>query len=577
MGLTRKTVGGHRYWYVTTSKRIDSRPREVVLAYLGRLDGLAPDALQQKLHQVRALDDTVLSLRFDALLVELGYRPPLPSLSYYDLETVRSYGPELALVRCAEDLGLVDLLDARSPKGGGPSLGKMTVALAVYATVHPGSYWRFVDWYQRSSLPIFLQLPARRVTYEATLNALDYLQPETTRGLEAETYARLRERFHYPCSRIDIDSTVVELEGTLCRILAKFGRSKSGGVSKRRQILVTFLVDQKGALVGHEVFPGNRNDAKTLRRIEERFRTVEGPEVRAATRVVDRGYASLEQIHAWHHRRPAVRFIAALRSLPKSLGLLAAIGMPHDDWEEVEPGVRVASVEREGLQWVVVWNDEAAGRRGDGRTAKIVQAKEDLRRLRRAIRRGRVASRAERDRKVGAILRRYGVARFLEVRGARSGFGLTVRATGKATERATQDGYQVLATSEVGMPAAEVFASYRARDRIEKAIRTLKSVLGLGPVGVSTKEHVLGHVYVHALAYQLRSVMQLRLDEAGVELSAEQALWELEKLQVAELVVKGTEVAAVRKLTLIDGTAKELVEVFSLVAEADSGATEAGI
>ncbi len=76
---------------------------------------------------------------------------------------------------------------------------------------------------------------------------------------------------------------------------------------------------------------------------------------------------------------------------------------------------------------------------------------------------------------------------------------------------------------------------------------------------MATKEHVRGHVDVHALAYQLRSV-----------LAPEEALWELEQLQVAELEMRGGEVAAIRKLTRVDGTVATLAEVFSLVGEGDS-------
>ena len=42
------------------------------------------------------------------------------------------------------------------------------------------------------------------------------------------------------------------------------------------------------------------------------------------------------------------------------------------------------------------------------------------------------------------------------------------------------------------------------------------------------------------------------------------ALWEMEKLQVGELVVKGSEVGITRKLTLSDGTQARLAQVYSL-------------
>jgi hypothetical protein len=42
------------------------------------------------------------------------------------------------------------------------------------------------------------------------------------------------------------------------------------------------------------------------------------------------------------------------------------------------------------------------------------------------------------------------------------------------------DGYQVFVTTELDLSEIEIIESYRVRDQIEKAIRTLNSVLGLG-------------------------------------------------------------------------------------------------
>ncbi len=573
MILTRHTVKGHAYWEVATSHRILNRPRKHVVFYLGRIDGISPLASSQKLSQVRALGDPSLTLKFESLLVKHGYAVP-PSLQSLDLKAVRSYGPELALVRLAEEIDLVSLVDASVPKGGGPSLGKVTLALAVYASLRPGSVWRFVEWYRRSPLPIFMDLPPGQVTYEAALNALDYLQPANTRPIEAETYSRVRHRFRYTCKRIFIDSTPQELAGELCKVIAKFGRSKHGRTSKRRQILITFLVDQAGVLLGHEVFPGNKNDTKTLGTINKRLREGYDKEVRNGARVVDRGYASLANVYAM--KRKKERFLVALRAQTKSLKLLEEIAVPHQEWKEVDNGVRAASVARDGLKWVVTWNEEVAKRNGDGREAKIRKAREDLETLAQAVVKGRVKSRAQRDRKIGVILRKHGVGKFLKVEGEKKGFGFVVVETGKAQEKAEHDGYQVFVTTEEDMGEKEVFDSYRARDIIEKAIRTLKSSLGLGPVYLTKKEHVLGHVYVHALAYQLRSVMALRLKEAQMEMTPEEALWELEKLHVAELVVKGDEIGVIRKLTRMDGDVKTLAHVFRLAGTAGLPGVEEG-
>ena len=114
---------------------------------------------------------------------------------------------------------------------------------------------------------------------------------------------------------------------------------------------------------------------------------------------------------------------------------------------------------------------------------------------------------------------------------------------------------------------SDVVGAYKARDRVEKAIRTMKSCLGPGPVWVTRKEHVPGFVYIHALAYQLRSVMALMLGEAKVDMSVDEALWELERLNAVEFAVGGDEIAVVRRLTAVDGTLKTLAEVFSFASD----------
>jgi len=574
MYLTTKTVRGNTYYYILTSKRGDNRHWKETELYLGRLDTLSTDEARLKLTQVRKINDPAVTREVEAVLIRSGHTIA-PSLDSLELSAVRSYGPELTLFRIAQQLGLVEIIDGNSTKGGGPALGKMTLALAIYVNQRPGSMFRFIEWYRRSSLPIFLDLPPNDVTYDAALNTLDYLQPERTRPMEAGTYARIREFFHYQCERIDIDSTPVELGGALCRIIAKFGRPKNGGKSKRRQILITFFVDQKSVLLGHEVFPGNRNDAKTLKAIDKRLQTDYDTEVQGARRVVDRGYASLSNVGGMKRRKE--RFLVALRAHPKRLKLLEAIGISQDDWHEIDRGVRATSVVKKDLKWVVSWSDEIAKRNGEGREAKMRKATEALNNLARAVKEGRIKSRTERDQKVGAILRKFGTGRFLRVEGVRKGFDFTVRDTGKADVKADDDGYQVFVTTELDMTEKDVVEFYRARDRIEKAIRTLKHCLGLGPIFVTTKEHVLGSVYVHALAYQLRAVMNVTLNEAKMDMTAEEALWELEQLQVAELIVHEGNIEVVRKITKPGGAVQTLIQVFSLREEENFPGVKEGI
>jgi transposase len=127
------------------------------------------------------------------------------------------------------------------------------------------------------------------------------------------------------------------------------------------------------------------------------------------------------------------------------------------------------------------------------------------------------------------------------------------------------DGYQVFVTTELDLSEMEIIESYRVRDQIEKAIRTLKSVLGLHPQNVRTKEHILGNIFICATALQLRSVLRLKLKDKGIDTSIEDAMRMLERLKAVHIAVgNGGEIQVYRKLRKIDGEVRKLVDIFKL-------------
>ncbi|MEM3087465.1 MAG: transposase [Halobacteria archaeon] len=116
---------------------------------------------------------------------------------------------------------------------------------------------------------------------------------------------------------------------------------------------------------------------------------------------------------------------------------------------------------------------------------------------------------------------------------------------------------------EIGLVG--VVESYRTRDQVEKAIRTLKSVLGLHPMYVRTREHVIGHIFVCALAYQLRSILRMKLQRSDTGMSVEEAMGLLERLKAVHIVVREGEVVQVhRRLAGLDERTRTLVEVFNM-------------
>lgn len=216
---------------------------------------------------------------------------------------------------------------------------------------------------------------------------------------------------------------------------------------------------------------------------------------------------------------------------------------------------------------MVVRNSEVAETNKKERESKISKAEEELRAILESVEKGEIESRTERDEKIGYVKRKYGVTRYLATKGSRKGFSFSIERRTKALAEANKyDGYQVFVTTEIDLSEKDVVESYRTRDQIEKAIRTLKSVLGLHPQYVRTKEHVLGNIFVCATTFQLRSILRMKIKDKGLDMSVEEAMKTLERLKAVHIVVgKDEGIQVHRKLTRIDGETRVLIEVFNMV------------
>jgi len=107
--------------------------------------------------------------------------------------------------------------------------------------------------------------------------------------------------------------------------------------------------------------------------------------------------------------------------------------------------------------------------------------------------------------------------------------------------------------------------SYRTRDQIEKAIQTLKCALSIHPQYVRTKEHVLGNIFVCSMAYQLRSILKMKLENNKICMSVDDAMVVLERLKEVEIVIgRGDEIEVRRKLGGINSESRTLINVFNM-------------
>src|SRR3990170_1771519 len=548
---------GHTYYAVYHGKRLVNKVKRKTKLYIGNLENIDEPRRIDIEKKLKELGDLSLIQKFHSILLSRGYRLPSP-ISTFEIEEIYSYGQELALHKVCEEIELVNTINRFSPKGGGPELGKIVEIMALARNCDPCSYYQLPDWFSRTALQFFLKVSQDEFTYDVALNALDYLQPKSTIPIQSKLYENIRKVYGYECERLDIDLTSTYFEGHEC-VLAEFGHPR-GHSSDKRQIVIAFVVDQKEILVTHRVWPGNRTDVKSLKPVDRCLKNDFGLN---AKRVVDRGMASWENIK--YMERKKERYLVALRAEVKGTELLEEIKTPRDEWTKVGDDEVAISVIRGKRKFAVLWNSSVAETNKKERLSKVSKAEEELNKIMVSVEKGKISDKSERDEKIGHIKRKYGVTKYIETTDKIDGLNFTVEKQKNLIDAEKYDGYQVFVTTELDLSEIEIIESYRVRDQIEKAIRTLKSVLGLHPQNVRTKEHILGNIFICSTAFQLRSLLKIKINNSGLDVSIEEAMKTLERLKAVHIAVgKEGGVQVYRKLSGLNKETRTLIEVFGM-------------
>ena len=97
----------------------------------------------------------------------------------------------------------------------------------------------------------------------------------------------------------------------------------------------------------------------------------------------------------------------------------------------------------------------------------------------------------------------------------------------------------MIATSEANLDALAAVAMYKELTEVERGFRRMKDVLSLRPVYHQVESRVRAHIFVAALGLLLQTLLQRRLDDAEVDLSAEQALQALETVRHVTFTING--------------------------------------
>ena len=261
--IQRKIIHGRPYYYLVESRRVNGRPRPIVLEYLGSAETL-----------LRRL------------------RPPPAEATRARLA---QFGGVAALYDLAQQLRLVELIDQFAPKRHqGPSLGQYMLVAAINRCLAPASKLQMPAWLASTPLPRWLGWTPKQFSSQRFWDNMELLgEPEIATISEALAQ-RLLETFRLDVASLVFDCTNFDtfIDTDNASQLPQRGHAKS----KRRDLRIVGLsllvsVDFHVPLLWR-VYPGNQHDsvtfAQVLQELTERYRAL-ARECESITLVFDKG------------------------------------------------------------------------------------------------------------------------------------------------------------------------------------------------------------------------------------------------------------------------------------------------
>jgi len=464
MFVRTKPSGRYQYLQIVESRWEGGRPRQYVIATLGRLDKLKASG------QVDAIMKSLSRFSEKVKVIE-GYKEGRLSA-----QSVKKIGPDLIIGRLWKELGINEVLKRLlSERRYG-----FEVERAIYFTILSRLFFPGSD---RKALRLSREYKIEGIEgldLHHFYRAMAWLG-ESKDKVEEGLFLRNRDLFS-GLNLVFFDTTSIYFEGTGGESLGQRGYSRVRR-SDEKQMVVGAVIDSTGRPISCPIWPGNMADIKTLIPVIERLRDRFG--VRDIVVVADRGMVSKETAENLEHLGIGYIFGVKMRKEKEvSVNVLSRAGRYRD----VKDNLKVKEVGIDGRRYIVCLNPEEAEKDALERGAIVESLKDKL--------------------KEGAkaLIGNRGYKKYLRI--AKSSVEIDESKI-KADER--YDGKYVLRTNTT-LSAKEIALRYKELWQVERIFRELKSVLETRPIYHKYDSTIIGHVFCSFLALVVMKELVRGLD-----------------------------------------------------------------
>jgi transposase len=406
--------------------------------------------------------------------------------------------------------------------------------------VDPCSKLAFADWWAGTAGPRFTKLSGAMLDHRRFWDAMDRLDENSLKTVEAELGRRMVSEFGLDLSGLVLDmtnfATYIDTANEKAPI-AQRGKAKQKRTDLRL-VGVALVVTREGGipLLSH-AYAGDRPDVTQFTSVVEelaaRYRQVAGG-VESLTMVYDAG-----QNTAGNHAVIEDAGVGFVGSLPPSdHPMLLAI--PASRYSPVDaqryPGLSCVDTQVSALgvtrRAVLTHSPTLHAKQSRGLDQTLAKARRRLAVLQATLargktRRGHEAVQAE----ITAICKPRWVNQVLTVTltgEAPAELRLTFRTDTRARKKLedTLFGKRILFTNRDQWPVADIVAAYRSQNEVEAGFGQMKDphVVSFGPMRHWTDSKIRVHVFYCVLALTIAHLMRREAEHAGLHLSVRDLL-----------------------------------------------------
>ena len=506
--IQKKVSRGHAYWQIVESRRINGKPRPIVLMHLGTAEGLL-SRLQE------------------------GGGKPLKAKIF-------QFGALAALWNIAQELDIVGTIDRRVGKRDqGLSCGQYMLLGALNRSVAASSKSSLYEWYRKTILYRLVPASKRSLASQRFWDHMSYLDENTIAKIEEELTGRLIEHFKVDLRTLLFDATNFDtfIDTQTKADLPQRGHAKS----KRKDLRIIGLAllvstDFHVPLLSH-LYPGNQNDAAMFGSVTEslvaRYRQF-AKECRHITLVFDGGNTSKDNIKeldnseyhfvtsltVTHHKDllqvPLRRFQAF--SEPRLEGTTA-----YRTTKQIWGANRTVVVTRsQKFLCGQIAGIKTALRK---KRAALQQLRLKLRRSQQPGARGKGYTRESLEKHLDSITAGQYISKILHTKivqtNGRLHFTFSTDSIAFEKLKRTRLGKRILCTDNHNWTTQEIVLASRAQHHVEDAFKQMKDPhwVSFSPAFHWTDQKLRVHAFYCVLALMLSALLQRKAAQAGIQLT----------------------------------------------------------